>query len=283
MHPAKFTIVLLFFLLLACTKEKEPDTVAAVLKIYSEEDLKNKVLIIDTICNNEISKAKEDIKKGNISLCISYFTSKNFYYYNDSIFKQKVTHELAKFNIKPDFNELPPSTCIPRLGSGMFKTNCYQSAMKEEVLKRYKYNIIDYVKNILDKQYVLERQNEVFEFDRRDKPRYDDIDGNDPAFEFVWKLSSDFDSVFKYPVGYIPKKTSEESYSYTTASFILMKDESIKDLSMETIFQNPKNEKFRSYFENQLADFIKRQKDWVHPTYAGLVVNNRMEVSFDHK
>ena len=283
MRVNQFLTLLFFFIFLSCGKREEYDVNASrVVELYSEEDFKTKIQIIDTVCINDSLKAVNDFKNGKSSLIVNHFIKSNFYHFFDTVFRKDLTYELAKFKIKPDFDVSYP-TCIPLLGNNMFKTDCYQSALESEILKRYKYDLLDSIKTVIERKYVLRYNNDILSFESRDQPRYDDFDGDDPAYDFLCKLSIDFTSQVKYPEGYNIKKKKPDDYSYSTARFILMKDGSIKDLSIKTTFQNPVNKKFISYFEKQIIDFIKSKKKWVHPTYAGLIVNNGMEFSVFYK
>jgi len=283
MRTIQILILLFIFSLLSCAKEKasEEDTLK-VVELYSEEDFKTKIQIIDTVCLNDSLRAMKDFKNGNATLVVDRFLKSKYYFFFDTLFRKDLTYELAKFKIKPDFDVSYP-TCIPLMDNRMFKINCYQSTLESEILKRYKYDLIDSIKTVIESKFVLRKSNEVFAFLNRDQPRYDDPYGEDPADDYLRKLSMDLESKFKYPKEYHANTTKDKGSSYSTARFILMKDGVIKNLTIETKFHDSLNKKFKSYFEKQISDFIRGQKKWVRPTYAGVTVNNGMEFLFFYK
>ncbi|KMQ71711.1 hypothetical protein ACM44_05685 [Chryseobacterium koreense CCUG 49689] len=82
---------------------------------------------------------------------------------------------------------------------------------------------------------------------------------------------------YNLPKGYANRKT-DELYSYVSAYFILDQNGKISNLQVEAEFQNPKNSKFRQYFEESLKKYITTLK-WQAKTYQGYNVKSRDYVS----
>jgi len=71
-------------------------------------------------------------------------------------------------------------------------------------------------------------------------------------------------------------------YSYRTANFLLSKTGKISALTTEVSFQNPANEKYKSYFETEVAKFIKTVK-FIPATSCGITANSKMGLTFTNK
>lgn len=84
----------------------------------------------------------------------------------------------------------------------------------------------------------------------------------------------------KHPKGYKFKK--EQGFSYTSVDFILKKNGSISNLSVESIFQNTENEKYRNFFEKQVKNFFIN-KTLIPIEVYGLKINTKQSITIYHK
>jgi hypothetical protein len=85
----RLIFLLVTIITLSCSREKKTEP----LEIYTYEDWRSKVKIIDTACINSKQRAKEDINKGKL-------------YYNTTIYKpydySVLVKELSPLQIIPD-------------------------------------------------------------------------------------------------------------------------------------------------------------------------------------
>lgn len=264
----------------SCTKEKKNQP-KKIIEIYSAEDFYNKIKIIDTLCLNETNRAKEDIKKGKLTYNLMYLNhrpgySPHNYFYEEG--KNYIKKELAKFNINIDTTNILFSD-IRSKEDNFFRIDCYQSYMKKEVedILANSFVSIDTLIRYAEKQYVLNHPDKIFSLEERDLGY---TTANNYFENFNTKSRIIFEENFVYPKDYRYK--TEKSHSYTTADFILMKDGTIKNLRVESTFQNTHNYKFKKYFEKEMWDFVLKTK-WIHPKYSGLIANSEMSFIFWHK
>lgn len=251
---------------------KEDKTVT----VYNEEDLfKNKgkkIRIIDTLCLNQEHKAKEDIKNGKIYTNISEinFTKS----YTTDIEYKKIETLLLKKGILIDSTFLP--NCFGRPKG--FKKYCYQDIMRKEILKKYGSKLIDSLKSIVEKEYVLNHIDKIY--DMHDCDRNSIYPDKKKFKDFFDETKNDFITSFSYPKGY--KFKSEKYFSYTDVDFVLTKNGEISNLKVESKFQNTENQKYKSYFENFVKKFIIEKK-WTPAKSSGIVVNGNFRTVFFHK
>ncbi len=225
------------------------------------------IKVIDTSCINEEKKAAADIKNGKVVYC--FFNGMTEMYRSNKEMKEL----LLEYNIQID--SALTSCILPTRG---FRRNCYISVMKKEIEKRYGKNFIDSIRALAEKKYVLTHPNVIYRFEECDTlSRYP---GANTMKEFFSKPDMAFFKNFKYPKNYKSKK--EQSYSYTSAYFILRKDGGITDLEVEATFQNPENKKHTEYFEKAVKDFVQKVK-WIPAKKKGIPVDSKMDQTFTHK
>lgn len=261
-----------------CNQMKESKSIKTVV-LYSENDkIPNtgepvKVIIKDTMCLFERNRALSDIKNGKLKI---YFSFLNFRKNFDLDNYDELDKYLSKYNIVID-------TIVDEYSSGCchnskFKRYCYQNTMLTEIESRHGKNFLDSLCNLVEKNFVKKNPNRIYEFTECDMvSRYPNAKNYNDMFE---KSKKDFFKQFQYPKEY--KYRNEKSYSYTTAYFILSKTGKISDLKTEAIFQNSANEKHKSYFETEVAKFIKSVK-FIPAKSCGIAVNSKMKLTFTNK
>ncbi|RZJ69322.1 MAG: hypothetical protein EOO45_13720 [Flavobacterium sp.] len=246
------------------------------MEIYSKEDFEHKVEIIDTSCISDTKKAENDIKNGKIVLSFSIFSGQRSPRF---ISIDKIAAELLKNGIRID-NTYPGRSDIFDPYYDSFNERCYFQRMHQEAEKRNIFPIIDSIQFELEKRYVLNAPDSIFRFEDADRSFNQQPGFDDAAHDYIINNEYSFGKNLIYPQGY-RYKSGENNYSHTSATFILMKDGSIKDLDVVSSFGNPDNEKFRSYFEAKLREYVTLIK-WVHPRFAGIIRNSEMHFTYLH-
>lgn len=269
MRINQILVMLSAFLLLSCAKAEKPKT-NRIVEVYNQQDYENKIEIVDTFCISETKRAENDIKNRRYSLKAYVFSGQRYDSYQDyKAYNKILFNKLSQFNIKVDTSFILES-CLRKPGEHLFKKYCYQETMKDEILKKFGPDFIDSIGLWAKKQYIIKHPNEIYQY-------YNDII---ELSDFTDNQERKFRLHFKYPNGYIYK--NGKKCSSTSASFVLMKDGSIEELTCEVSFANSKNEKFKTYFENELKNFIQKTK-WPNPMYDGQPVNSQMHFYFLHK
>lgn len=129
--------------------------------------------------------------------------------------------------------------------------NCGEIEMNRLITKKFGKDFIDSLRYIAKQDFVRTHPDEIFSFEQCDQlSRYP----NSTIDQQSEKIHADYFAQYPTPGQYIRK--NEEYYSYTSASFIITKDGNIKDLSIESRFQNKKNNIFEKQFNKQLKDFV---------------------------
>src|SRR5690606_13825107 len=118
---------------------------------------------------------------------------------------------------------------IRSTGEDNFERNCYQKLMKYEVDKILSQNStsLDSLIAKSEKQYVINHPDEIYKTIDSD----DDRLGRKDYYNFMIKSEIDFIEEYPYPDDY--KFKNEKYYSYINADFILMKDGTIENLTVE--------------------------------------------------
>lgn len=262
-------LILYLFFLSSCKKENKNRIAYNQETWYEllEKDRNAKITVIDTFCINQKQKAQNAIKKGELT----YF----YYMGMMKVFRnnKEMKELLSKHNIKIDSTL---TTCFaPASG---FEYYCYEEEMRKAIDEKYGTNFIDSLRLEADKIYVSKHLNKIYEFEDCDTiARYPRAKTYREHFN---NYEEDYLKSFKYPVDY--KYKNEESYSYTTADFILHKDGSVSNFETETIFQNPDNNKYRNLFNKRIIDFVKKT-NWTPAKSAGFVVNSKMSVYISYQ
>jgi hypothetical protein len=249
------------------------------LNIYSEEDFQRKIEIIDTFCINETKRAEKDIQKGKLSLNTSYLYNLDRPLQNEKHINYEVmlTPHLEKFKIRLDTTLMMSSDIIMPFDD-LFGMYCYQKKMKDEIEKRYGQYFIDSLVDVVEKEYELKHGNKTV-FDKS-VSNYERIEQELNYEDYISKYEAEFEKQFTYPKDY--KLKNEKKYSYSNAEFILRKDGTIRNLKIRSVFVNPYNQKFKTYFEDGLRKFVVKTK-WELPRVPGRRVNNEMSLIIFHK
>ncbi|CAM3949193.1 MULTISPECIES: hypothetical protein [Flavobacterium] len=275
-------LILCSILIFSCTKKKENrKEEESAIKIYSKEDYYKhngkKMIIIDTSCINKKKRAKEDIKKGKLSLhnLYSIYYRKNFNNSYDHHLKL-MEKLLAKNNIILDTVFLPSdASCLRIIG---FEKYCYQSIMHDHIKKKYGINYIDSLCNLVETDYVKTHPNRIYEVSECDLNYAEN--GEESFQQFLDHLEHKFIASFEYPKDYFYKV--EKYFSYNSAKFTLDKSGRISNLEVKVKFQNPENEKFRDYFEKKLYNFINDTK-FPAVTSCELKVKSNINITYINK
>ena len=275
MRYQNFYLAIALISLTCCkhVREKEgKNNVDSHINVYNEMDLFRKVKIIDTFCINETKRAEKDIKKKKFVLNVSNFGPIHFYDYKKNIYIKDFQNELKKLKINTD--TIPKYfSCLGGPDEHFFKLYCYDETMKQIIFKKYKYDLLDSINTIICKRFVLSNPNRIFYFTESDS-QYKPID---EIADFIKYQEFNFNENVVYPMGYY---RDDEKLSAINVRFLLMKNGKIKKINISTDFANPINNKYENYFKKITTDFIKKVK-WKQPTFAGMVANTEIHVSFE--
>lgn len=259
----------LFFQIFACNqiqqgKKKGLLDTLAVNQSDSEPDKMDRVK--DTSCINDEKRAIQDINKGKI-VYFHFFGMMTTYRSN-----KEMNLLLSKYNLEVD------TVMVSCLRFEGFEQNCYAKKMNEAIDQKYGINFRDSIRIVAEKQFISNHPNLVYYFEECDTvSRYPNtVDYSD----FFEKPKKDFFKNFKYPKDY--KYKNEEDFSSTEVQFVLFKNGEIGEISVESDFANPKNKKYKNYFESAALDFVKKVK-WIPATKLGYKVNSEMSIIFFHK
>lgn len=261
--------------MVSCNKkneDKRDESNNDVLIVYNvDEFFKNRerknIKVIDTSCLNEEKRALQDIKRGK--LVYFYYMGMTTRYRSNKEMKQI----LSRYNIQMD-SALTYCIAMPK----GFRRNCYSTLMDKEIEKKYGSKFIDSLRNIAEKQFVINNPDFVFPFDECDTiSRYPGTKNYDDFFK---KPDDDFSKQFIYPKGYYYK--NEKDFSSTNVSFVLNKNGTLTDIETDCSFANSQNEKFEEYFKLKAENFVKHVK-WIPAKHNGINVNSEMRFLYFHK
>lgn len=154
--------------------------------------------------------------------------------------------------------------------------NCEEIEMNRLIQQKFGKSFIDSLQYIAKQNFIKSHPEEVFSYEYCDESsRYPNSTINN-QFD---KIKADYFSKYPTPKDYIRK--NEEYYSYTSANFILTKEGNIKDLSLESVFQNKKNNIFEKQFNKQLKDFVLHTQ-WIPGKISGLNVDSYYDVTIHY-
>lgn len=155
--------------------------------------------------------------------------------------------------------------------------HCYEEEMNRLIRKNFGEKFIDSLRYTGKQQFVKSHPDEIFSYSQCDMTaRISDI-SFDGQFEKIRRL---YFLQYPLPENYIVK-TERELYSGSTASFILTKKGEIRNLSLESSFQNKKNNIFEKQFNRQLKDFVLHTK-WIPARINTINVDSYMEVDISY-
>lgn len=149
--------------------------------------------------------------------------------------------------------------------------------MNRLILKKFGKKFIDSLRYIGKLQFVKDHPDEIFSYSECDMTtRIPDI-SYDGQFDKIRRL---YFLQYPLPENYIPK-TVRELYFNSSASFILTKKGEIKDLAVESSFQNKKNNIFEKQFNRHLKDFVLHTK-WIPARINTINVDSYMDVNISY-
>lgn len=167
-----------------------------------------------------------------------------------------------------------PIVCV-RFPNDQYE-NCEEIEMNRLIEERFGKKFIDSLQYIAKQTFIKSHPEEVFSYEYCDEfSRYPNSTINN-QFD---KIQDDYLSKYPTPKEYIRK--NEKYYSFTSANFILTKDGKIKDLSIESEFQNKKNNIFEKQFNRQLKDFVLHTQ-WIPGKISGLNVDSYYDVTIHY-
>ncbi|WP_300669169.1 hypothetical protein [Soonwooa sp.] len=177
---------------------------------------------------------------------------------------------IAKFNI--NYKDISVSCIID--GNEQFE-NCYETEMNQLLKNKFGTQFFDSLKLEAEKEYISKRKDSIFTFGECDqRSRHPNTENYNEQFSISQK---EFFNGFTYPEKYLKRK-NKELPSSTMASFILMKDGSIKNLITKSDFENAKNKVFEKLFNKKIENYVQNIQ-WKPATIAGIPVNSEMEVN----
>lgn len=219
----------------------------------------------DSVCNAESKKAHADIQKGILKYG---YSMERFKIFNGN---KELDTLLAKYHIKIDTIFY---TCL----APHEKQNCYHSKMYDEIHRKHGKNFIDSLKQIAEMRFMKNNPDKVYDMTDCDKiSRYPNSSGHNERNLF----KTDFFQNFKYPKNF-EYAIENEGFSYANVDFILLKDGTILNLEIETIFQNPKNNIFIPYVNKELEKFVKNI-NWVPSKKNNITVNSKVNYYISFK
>lgn len=158
--------------------------------------------------------------------------------------------------------------------------HCYEKEMNQLLNQKFGESFFDSLRIVGKKQFILKAKDSVFAFEDCDQtsrnPKTKD-------YNEQFKLDDkDYFKNFEYPPNYIKRNHPDDKYSYTSTSFVLMKDGSTKDFTTESDFDNQKNKIFEKNFNKQVEKYARSIK-WRPATIEGIPVNSYMEVTITYE
>lgn len=223
----------------------------------------------DSICLKEIERAKKDV---NINF-LKYTLTPIDINYDKRGTITILEKLLQKHQINIDFR----GSYLAKQDVTLF---CYSKYMSKIIEQRFGENFIKENIKKADSLYVIENPNIIFingdVFDKNlfypnaksIKSQYDDC-------------QNDFYKNLKLPKDFI-KSNNNKFCIYSYAIFTVLKNKKITDISIETTFTNPSNEKQAAFIEKKLIQFIKKTK-WIPKKKYGIDVNSKVVLAFFYK
>ncbi len=206
------------------------------------------------------------VKQGKITL---YYFPRMYERFRQ---EKQIKKLLENYNMMFDYGF---SSCIG-MPNG-FSNNCYENAMLKNIEKKYGAEFFKTMVKKSRQRFIDDNPNIEFEFEEVDTiARYPNSENYSSSLS---NPSDDFNKKFIYPKNYNFKK--EKFYSITVAEFTILKNGLIKDLEVESDFENPKNNKFKTHIENGVSNFIKQTK-WIPASIDGSKINSKMRVIIEH-
>lgn len=158
--------------------------------------------------------------------------------------------------------------------------HCYEREMNKLLKIKFGANFFDSLQIDAKKEYVMKSKDSIFSFEECDQTSRNPLT-NDYSEQFELDNKMFFKN-FSYPENYVKRKNEKDYFSYTSTSFILMKDGTTKNFETQSTFQNSKNKTFEKSFNQKVEDFSKRI-NWKPATIQGIPVNSYMDVTITYQ
>lgn len=201
------------------------------------------ISLSDTICLQEIEKAKQDVKDNKLTYCHLWGFG-----YSSLRYENELDSLLNTYNIKYA-DEI--FSCIV----DETEENCYYRYMNEEVRYRYGDNFIDSLKYIADSIYILNHYNdfisEIYTHVTWDMyPTYP----NDTLYTSNNHsgLQARFDSIVIYPNDYIYKENTIEDMASITINMNIDEVGNAKITDYDFLFWNKNSKRY----SNKTAEYL---------------------------
>lgn len=212
-------------------------------------------------CNADKIRAINDSKTKTI-----YYINLAAPYDYDLLQKNELSEILKKYNI-----EFGGTWMGSDIAGYYTSESCYMITMTKIANEKYGEEFFNEKIDEALKIFIKNNPNRIFDY------QHDKIDHNPILLgaKTYKEQHAIFEKTFwkknKLPKGYIKRKDSE-FYSSLYAYFILSQKGNISELKTEATIQNPKNQKFKIFFEKKLKKYIKTLK-FQPSTYKGYKIN----------
>lgn len=219
-------------------------------------------------CNFEIKKAQNDFKYKNYT----YTQIIGLYFGLEPYSRKELINRLKKYNIK--FDSISVS-CI--VDENTKYENCYAKEMNKLLKQKFGKLFFENQEKLAIKDYVIKNIDSIYQYEQCDeKSRYPNSTINN-QFDII---ENEYFQRYKMPKGYIEK--NEKYFSYTSADFTLTKEGKVKNLIIESSFQNSKNKIFEKQFNEQVKEFVLNTK-WIPAEIQGVKVNSHYGLAIQYK
>ncbi|MDR7211675.1 hypothetical protein [Flavobacterium piscis] len=263
----KIILILSILILVSCKRKPE-----AYIEKYRNSKLDSLKTIIgkistkDTSCLKEIDFAQEKIVKDSLT----------YYVYSSSPSYGRHIEELKKL-LKPygiDC-EIFLTSCV---GHGKGRSYCYVDFMNETIKNKFKKDFIDSLEAKADRAYLNKNISKIFySMDEYDEtifyPKAKSIEKQREDVE------NDFFLTFKYPKDFDFKH--KRYVGRSNVEFILYRNGEIKNLKIDTEFEQKSNNKFIPYFDNEIRKFVTKIK-WLPRKQRGIKLNAGLGLWFPY-
>lgn len=265
MIPMKKHVAIVIAVIAASCADAPPP-----LELYSVEDMRNKIRIVDTACQNQEARAVSDFKNGKISMGIE-----RIYSFKPYVTSAMIKEALSLHNIMLDtIKKQDMHDSIGRYK--LFRPNCYRDKMDEKAGEILGENELMAMIDSLEKSYVRNYPDKIYSGKEYDT-KWDRKGGN--FHNFRERNTSDFAMDFIYPEGYTPENNHKSSK--TTVTFMLLKNGTVKNVSAHAVFMNRSNDMFKAYFEREATVFVEKAI-WEPATSSGIPVNAEVTFELSH-
>ena len=263
----KIILILSILILVSC--KRKPETYIEKYKNSKLDSLKTiigKISTKDTSCLRQIDLAQEKVDKDSLT----------YYLYMSQLSYGRHLEEFKKL-LKPygiDC-EVFLTSC---LGHGKGRRYCYVDFMNETIKNKFKKGFIDSLEAKADRTYLNKNINKVYySMDEYDETLfYPNAKSIETQRDDIKK---DFFSNFKYPKGF--DFNHKKYVGRSSLEFILYRNGKIKNIIIDTEFEQKNNNKFIPYFDNEIRKFVTKIK-WLPRKQRGIKLNAGLGLWFPY-